>query len=498
MNTCHLNFHHVSYTYPGSVNPAVENLSLNLNSGWTAFAGANGCGKTTALKLACSLLVPDSGSVSSSGSAVYCPQRTDHPPGFLEEFTLDWSRESIAVREVLKLEDDWPDRWNTLSQGERKRLQIAVALWRKPVVLALDEPLNHLDTQGRDYILRAMVEFSGCGLLVSHDRQAMDEICSSTLLFRPGCTSFYKSGYSLAFQEEKKQRELLVRKRREAKEDYLKKKRDARHKMLKARTIQAHASGNRISFKDICKYNFDGASRVDGIVQKAGQRSREASGKAHRAREHMESITYRREHRSGIDLQGERSGRNYLLDLPEGSFYSGTNEVIHPELVIRTDSRIALTGSNGSGKSTLLQFLKPLLNCPSDKLIWIPQEITSKESTECLETASQLSGEELGTVMTLVRRLGSDPERLLDSAVPSPGESRKLLLAMGLSLNPWLVVMDEPTNHMDLPSIQCLESALIDYSGAVLLVSHDRTFLQSVTDTEWRIHQTKLEILYSR
>ena len=497
MRSCHIIFADVSYTYPGSVNPAVEKLSLNLKSGWSAFAGANGCGKTTALKLACSLLKPESGSVVSTGSAVYCPQRTEHPPEFLEDFTLDWSREVIALRKTLRLEDDWPGRWNTLSQGERKRLQIAVALWRKPVVLALDEPLNHLDTKGRDFILRAMEEFTGCGLLVTHDRQAMDDICSSTVLFRPDSISFYRSGYSLAFQEEKRQRELLVKRRLEAKENYLRKKRDARHKMLKARTIQAHSTGNRVSFKDICKYNLDGASRVDGIVQKAGQRSREAAGKAERARRHMESITYRKVHRSGIDLEGERSGRNYLLDLPEGSFRTGSRTVKLPELVITPKSRIALTGLNGSGKSTLLRHLFPRMNCPSDKLIWIPQEISSEESSRCLETALKLSGEELGAVMTLVRRLGSDPERLLDSAVPSPGESRKLLLALGLSSNPWLVVMDEPTNHMDLPSIQCLESALRDFTGGLLLVSHDRAFLNAVTVMEWRISGNRLEILYS-
>ena len=96
--------------------------------------------------------------------------------------------------------------------------------------------------------------------------------------------------------------------------------------------------------------------------------------------------------------------------------------------------------------------------------------------------------------MTIVRRLGSNPERLLSSRVPSPGESRKLLLALGLSKTPWLVIMDEPTNHMDLPSIECLEKALNDYTGALVLVSHDRVFLNNTTNIQWNIRDRKLSV----
>ncbi|MCK5063752.1 MAG: ATP-binding cassette domain-containing protein, partial [Candidatus Fermentibacteraceae bacterium] len=83
MYQTYLRLSNVSYTYPGSIHQAVSAVSLNLDSGWAAFAGANGCGKTTLLKLATGLLTPDTGSVVSSGTAVYCQQRTDHPPPYL-------------------------------------------------------------------------------------------------------------------------------------------------------------------------------------------------------------------------------------------------------------------------------------------------------------------------------------------------------------------------------------------------------------------------------
>lgn len=495
MYSCFTRFDNVSFTYPDSVNPVIEGLSFDLGSGWTGLAGANGSGKTTVLKLAAGILKPDRGQVWSSGNPVYCPQRTDDLPPGIEEFRLDWSREAITLRDILEAEDDWPDRWKTLSQGERKRLQIAVALWRKPAVLVLDEPLNHLDSGGRNTVLKAMAAFTGCGLLVSHDRAAMDSLCTSTLLFRPDGITLYRSGYTEASEEEARERSRLASERKRAEADYLKKKRDARRKMLKARTIQAHSSNNSFSFKDICKYGFDGPSRIDGIVQKAGQRSREAAAKAERARLRMESITYRKIHRSGIELQGEESSRNCLLEMPPAEIPLGDGCLTCPELVILPRDKIALTGGNGTGKSTLLASLRGMLNCPEERLVWIPQEITAEESAGILEKARLLSGEELGHLMTLVRRLGSDPEKLLDSSVPSPGESRKLLLALGLRGNPWLIVMDEPTNHMDLPSIECLQEALSDYPGALLLVSHDRVFLRALTAADWHIEGERLSVL---
>ena len=88
MYQTYLRFSDVSFTYPGSSQQVVSNVSLNLDSGWTALAGANGCGKTTFLRLATGLLKSDSGSIVSSGIAVYCPQRTDYPPEYMDEFLI--------------------------------------------------------------------------------------------------------------------------------------------------------------------------------------------------------------------------------------------------------------------------------------------------------------------------------------------------------------------------------------------------------------------------
>ncbi len=492
MYQTYLRISDVSYTYPGSNQQAVSAVSLNLDSGWTAFAGSNGCGKTTLLKLATGLLTPDTGSIVYCGITTYCPQRTDYSPEFLDEFLIDWSSESIRLRDILKIGDDWGERWDTLSYGERRRLQIAAAIWTRPSVLALDEPFNHLDTDGRSLLIRAMREYHGCGLLVSHDRNAMDSLCTSCALFFPEGIQLYRTGYTSAMKAEREKQENLAGKRKMAGVKYLQLKRNARKKMIQARTVQARLSGKRISFKDICKYNYDGPSQYTSRVQNAGRRSREATARADRAKEHMESIKYRKTYGTGVELSGGISTRNCLLDMQPGEIRIGKTVLLYPRLGIRSEERIALTGGNGTGKTTLLNHLRSELKCPPEKLLWIPQEITAHQCSGVLQDVKKLSREDLGQIMTIVRRLGSDPERLLSSEVPSPGESRKLLLALGLSRTPWLVIMDEPTNHMDLPSVECLEKALSDYAGALVLVSHDREFLNNTTSIQWDIRDGKL------
>ena len=90
-----------------------------------------------------------------------------------------------------------------------------------------------------------------------------------------------------------------------------------------------------------------------------------------------------------------------------------------------------------------------------------------------------------GELFTLVQRLGSDAKALLNSSVPSPGEMRKLLIAQGLLRHPSLIILDEPTNHMDLESIQLLEASLKEYEGALLFITHDKTFLENLSTKRW-------------
>jgi ATPase subunit of ABC transporter with duplicated ATPase domains len=166
----------------------------------------------------------------------------------------------------------------------------------------------------------------------------------------------------------------------------------------------------------------------------------------------------------------------------------GGKRLQYPKLFIHPDDRIGITGRNGSGKSTLIGTLIPALNVPDEQVTYVPQEISASRSRTIIEDVRALPPEQKGHLMTIVSCLGSRPRQLLESDYPSPGEVRKLLLALGMTQEPHVIVMDEPTNHMDLPSIECLEEALAPCPCCLVLISHDREFLGRLTQRRWRIH----------
>ena len=146
--------------------------------------------------------------------------------------------------------------------------------------------------------------------------------------------------------------------------------------------------------------------------------------------------------------------------------------------------------------------LQPLLKSCRSPQTYVPQEIDVEKSNDIMARVRNLSKDTLGQMMTIVSRLGSRPQRLLESDEPSPGEIRKILLALGIAHGPHLIIMDEPTNHMDLPSITCLEDALDECPCSLLLVSHDQRFLDRLTTRRWHISQdpkdTKLYTLHQQ
>ena len=118
--------------------------------------------------------------------------------------------------------------------------------------------------------------------------------------------------------------------------------------------------------------------------------------------------------------------------------------------------------------------------------LYIPQEISQERSKKIFNDINELPREVKGEIYTIIQRLSSDPKKLQDSYAPSPGELRKLMIAQGLLQNPSLIILDEPTNHMDLDSILLLESALQEYNGAMIIISHDKLFVDAIVSDIWR------------
>jgi ATPase subunit of ABC transporter with duplicated ATPase domains len=183
----------------------------------------------------------------------------------------------------------------------------------------------------------------------------------------------------------------------------------------------------------------------------------------------------------GIKIKDEKSKKEKIsFFLQKGELLLGEEKVLkYKSLIINQGDRIAIIGENGSGKSSFLKLLISKIE-PLKSYLYLPQEIDEKEVVKLFESINSFDNEKKGELFTLVQRLSSNPKNLLDNDKLSPGELRKLFIAKALLDNIQLIVLDEPTNHMDIDSIQSLEEALNEYANTLIVVSHDKTFIKNI------------------
>ena len=480
-------FHRVGFSYPDSAAVLLEGLDCHFSRGWNGIVGANGAGKTTLIRLALGTLQPLEGRVRTAGEAVYCPQRTDEAPAGLDVLLEDIDGEACRLRGRLGVGDDWLGRWDTLSHGERKRAQIAVALWRRPAVLAVDEPTNHLDAPARRMLEGALASYPGVGLLVSHDRELLDRLCRQCLFIETPRAVLRPGGFSSGAAEQENEEEAARREFEEASRQRQRLEREAVRRREVAARQQKRRSKRGLGKDNDARFKCN-LARMSGKDGNAGRQLRQLDGRLELARQRQSEARFRARPELGIWLQSGQPRREWLFRLAPGvRELGGGRRLSHEALAMRPRERVALTGANGSGKSTLLRGIVAAADSENGRLLYVPQEIAADEGVDLLRRIRALDKGRLGRVMTAVSCLGSSPERLLASGNPSPGETRKLLLALGIMREPHLVVLDEPTNHLDLPSIECLEEALDGCPCGLLLVSHDARFLQRLCRTRWQL-----------
>ena len=483
----------VRYAYPAAREAVLTNVTITFPVGWTALLGDNGCGKTTLAKIACGLIAPDAGSVTRGLVCAYVAQDADEPPEGLTDFALDYGREARELREAFRIEDDMPWRFDELSFGERKKLQVAVALWGRPDVLVADEPTNHLDADAREELGAALERFRGIGILVSHDRELVDLLATRCASFEAGGIVVRPGGYSAAHGQAELERATAVAERASAKREL------ARLSAEKdARAREAARADARRSKRGLDPRDRDARGKIDlaiftGKDGQAGRLSSQMDARVAAAQERLAAARVTKRYDGDLWVDAEPSRRRTVLHVPGRTIPCGPEGTLQiPELWVGSRDHVGVVGPNGAGKSTLLAHLRVLLAKAVDagqgvEVLDIPQELPAEAREAVVARVSALTPTDRGRVLSTVAQLNSDPDRILEGGRTSPGELRKLMLAEGILRHPALIVMDEPTNHLDLHSTEALERALAAYPGALVLVSHDRRFLSACTNRTWEV-----------
>jgi len=481
-----LQFNQVSFTYPQTDTMILDHATASFPIGWTGVIGANGTGKSTLLHLAAGILTPSKGSITTNESIVFCPQRTDEMPEELPAFVQDWSADACVLRGKLSIDEEWASRWDSLSHGERKRAQIGVALWKEPTVLLVDEPTNHIDHTAKQMLLDVLQQFSGTGLIVSHDRELLDTLCQQCLLIDPPTISMYSGSYSQVISCVENEKQALQNRK-----NILKGKMQKLVSEEQRRRSEAGMADKKKSKGNLARNDSDGRGKINlaivtGKDGQAGRLTRQIQNRVARAKEEVDSVHVSKSYDVKFWMNVAECPRRQLITVPAGELSLGQSRKLHyPELTIFRKDRIAITGNNGLGKSTFIRALIDNVNMEEDHILYMEQEISLSKTRMIMQEFAELSNQEKGEVMTIVSCLGSRPQRLLANTDVSPGELRKLLLAMGIIKSPYLIIMDEPTNHLDLPAIEALENALKDCTCGLILVSHDQQFLNNLTDIKW-------------
>ncbi|RIX52116.1 ABC transporter ATP-binding protein [Paenibacillus nanensis] len=509
----------------------LENVTFELHHGEKAgLVGRNGCGKTTLLRMIAKLDHPDEGMLAIRRNAqigylrqiprpeegitvremlllgfrelLDCQERMaaletamsaqDLEPDRLEallaeyaklqeRFERDGGYELDArvdqVAEGLRIPREWYNRaYDSLSGGEKTKVGLASELLREPELLLLDEPTNHLDMAAVEWLEEFLRKYAGACLIVSHDRYFLDQVVTKIIELEDGESTVFHANYTRYAKEKE---ELILRQFAEYQEQQkqIKKMRE---------TIKQLMEWGRIG--DNGKFFRRAAS-----MQKALDRMEKVKRPAvNRKESDFDLLPSERSGKQVVVFEGvkKRYGSRTILD-------GVTGELLYGE-------KVMLVGHNGSGKSTLLKLI--LGEAPADggevKLgsrvdvgYLAQQQLPDDPEQSVLDYYRGEAGMEEGEARNRLAAYlfyGADvfkPVRML-----SGGEWTRLRLALLVHKKPNLLILDEPTNHMDIASREALEEALEDYPGTILIVTHDRYLINRLAQKIWELDRGRLSV----
>ncbi|MFD5322456.1 ABC-F family ATP-binding cassette domain-containing protein [Streptomyces sp. NPDC127092] len=512
----------LSFSWPDGT-AVLDDFRLAVGPGRTGLVGLNGSGKSTLLKLIAGELTPSAGTVRIAGEVGYLPQnlvlntglRVDQVLGIdttraalhaiesgdtaEEHFAAvgdDWDVEerALAVLDQLGLGHIGLDRTiGEISGGESVLLRLAALLLARPEVLLLDEPTNNLDLHARRRLYEAVDAWSGVLVVVSHDRELLERVDQIADL-REGEVTWYGgawSDYRAALAAEQEAAERMVR---VAEADVQRQKRELQeaHAKLARRRRYAQKSYENKVVPKIVANNRRAAAEVSSGKHRALHADRLAEARS-RLDAAVEAVRDDDEIRIELPRTTVHPGRDVLLlrdlELPYGARVGGEFELRGPE-------RVALLGRNGAGKTTLLRTIAgELAPVAGEAAVRVPMrflpqrlDVLDDERSVVENVARFAPGATVNEIRARLARFlfrGARADR--PAGTLSGGERFRATLAALLLAEPapQLLLLDEPTNNLDLASVRSLTSALDAYDGALVVVSHDVPFLESLGITRW-------------
>ncbi len=458
--------------------------------------GVNGSGKTTILRLLAGLETQDSGQITKIPNNLtvgYIPQVADFPNdknvtgGLAESLGLDDNeiyKIYIALDE-LGVGDLATQPFGTLSSGQKTKVYLARLLIQKPDILLLDEPTNHLDIESLEWLERYLKNYQGAFVAVSHDRRFLDNSVTKILELNEGKVKIYGGNYS--FYRQQKTIELESQQRQ------------YENQQQKITRLENDMQKRKENIKKLGK--SDHPTRDNDKYAAtffAGRATRKYSQNLKALKSTLSQIEIVEKPKTDLELsvlfKPKKESSKTVVYLDKVSIKFDEHQILSDySLVINQGDRVTLVGPNGSGKSTLINLILGKLSPTNGKIElgnnidigYLPQEHGQLSSDlNPIDYLIDSAKVDRTSAYKLTKRFLFTAEDLRTPTNKlSSGQKSKLALASIMASGANFIILDEPTNYLDISSREALEEALVSYPGTLLVVSHDRYFLDRINPT---------------
>ena len=456
----------------------LEQMNVTVKQGdMIGVIGRNGAGKSTVLQLINGKIEPTKGQLEW--------QQINVTRTYVEQ-----EKEAFTSKEVTTVEAELLAKWgvptndfHTLSGGEKLKLRLAKGFAQNPTLLMLDEPTNHLDENSTEFLIEQIKSYSGTIIVVSHDRYFLDAVATKIWSIEDRKLIEHKGNYTsyMKFREQKR----LTQQREYEKQQKNIERIESQIKELTSWSQKAHAqSTKKEGFKEYYRVK---AKRTDAQVKSKQKRLEKELEKTKIERVKPDPTVE-------FSIQANKKvGKRFLEVKQLKKCFEGRTLFEKVNFTIQHGEKIAIVGPNGCGKTTLLKMIMghetargEVWISPSANIGYLTQEVFDLPLEK---TPEQLfykeTFEERGKVQNLMKHLGFTSSQWKEPIQHmSMGERVKCKLMKYILDEKDVLILDEPTNHLDLPSREQLETTLAQYNGTLLIVSHDRYFLEKTTNSK--------------